>query len=74
MSRIAKHPIKLPAGVEAKLSGKKLTVKGKKGELHLDVDSEINAEIKDGAVIFKKASESRHARNMWGTTSSCCAA
>jgi len=70
MSRIAKHPIKLLSGVEAKLAGKKLTIKGKKGELHLDIDSEINAEVKDGAVILKKASESRQARAMWGTTSS----
>ena len=70
MSRIAKHPIKLLAGVEAKLAGKKLTIKGKKGELHLDIDGEINAEVKDGAVVLKKATESRHARNMWGTTSS----
>lgn len=70
MSRIAKHPIKLLSGVEAKLAGKKLTIKGKKGELHLDIDGEINAEVKDGAVVLKKASESRHARTMWGTTSS----
>ena len=70
MSRIAKHPIKLLAGVEAKLTGKKLTVKGKKGELTLDISNDINAEIVDGAVVLKKASESRHARNMWGTTSS----
>ena len=70
MSRIAKHPIALPAGVEAKLSGKKLAIKGKKGELSMDVDSEIGAEIKDGAVVLRKLSESRQARNMWGTTSS----
>lgn len=70
MSRIAKHPIALPAGVEAKLSGKKLAIKGKKGELSIEVDSEIGAEIKDGAVVLRKLSESRQARNMWGTTSS----
>lgn len=70
MSRIAKHPIKLPAGVEAKLSGKKLSIKGKKGELFLDIANDISAEVKDGAVSLKKAAESRHARCMWGTTSS----
>jgi large subunit ribosomal protein L6 len=70
MSRIAKHPIKIPAGIEAKLTGKKLSVKGKKGELTLVIDNEIIAEVKDGAVVLKKATESRHARNMWGTTSS----
>ncbi len=70
MSRIAKHPIKFPAGVEAKLSGKKLSVKGKKGELSLEISNDISAELKDGAITLKKASESRHAKNMWGTTSS----
>ncbi len=70
MSRIAKHPIKIPAGVEAKLSGKKLAVKGKKGELTLDIHSEIGAEVKDGAITLRKLSEARMARNMWGTTAS----
>lgn len=70
MSRIAKHPIKLPSGVEAKLAGKKLTIKGKKGELTLDVSNDIKAEVKDGAVTLSKATETRHAANMWGTTAS----
>ena len=70
MSRIAKHPIAIPAGVEAKLSGKKLAIKGKKGELNLDISNDIGAEIKDGTIVLRKLSESRQARNMWGTTSS----
>ncbi len=70
MSRIAKHPIPVPAGVEVKLAGRKLSVKGKKGELTLDICNDINAEVKDGAVVLKKSNEGRHARNMWGTTSS----
>jgi large subunit ribosomal protein L6 len=70
MSRIAKHPIPVPAGVDVKLAGKKLSVKGKKGELNLEVCNDINAEIKDGQIVLKKNNESRHARNMWGTTSS----
>lgn len=70
MSRIAKHPIPVPAGVEVKLAGRQLSVKGKKGELNLDICNDIKAEVKDGHVILQKANESRHARNMWGTTSS----
>ena len=61
MSRIAKNPIAIPSGVEIKVSGKKLAVKGKTGELTL---------VKDGTVVLSKLSESRQARNMWGTTSS----
>lgn len=70
MSRIAKHPIPLPAGIEAKLSGRKIAIKGKKGELSLDIVNDIKAEVKDNTIVLTKSSESRHARNMWGTTSS----
>ena len=70
MSRIAKHPIKLPSGVEAKLQGKKLSIKGKKGELQLTVSNDIGADIKDGGIQLRKLSESRHAATMWGTTAS----
>lgn len=68
MSRIAKHPIKIPAGVEVKVAGKKLTVKGKKGELSLDLVNDVAAEVKDGAVTIKPLSNARFATNMWGTT------
>jgi large subunit ribosomal protein L6 len=70
MSRIAKHPIKIPAGVEVKLNGKKLLVKGKKGELTLDLVNDIGAEVKDGALVLKPLSKARTAMVMWGTTAS----
>jgi large subunit ribosomal protein L6 len=70
MSRIAKHPIKLPAGIEAKLTGNKLVIKGKKGELTLNVSNDVKAEVKDGAVVLAKAANSRQAGAMWGTTAS----
>lgn len=70
MSRIAKHPIKIPTGVEIKVSGKKLAVKGKKGELTLTLVDDISAEVKDGALILKPLSTAHFARNMWGTTAS----
>lgn len=33
MSRVAKAPVAIPAGVEVKLNGQEITVKGGKGEL-----------------------------------------
>src|SRR3989344_4376739 len=68
MSRIAKHPIKIPAGVDLKVSGRKLSVKGKLGELSLALINDISAEVKDGALTLKPISEARLARDMWGTT------
>ncbi len=70
MSRIAKHPIKVPAGIDVKVSGKTVSVKGKLGELKLNLVDEIGAELKDGAIAFKPLSNSALAKNMWGTTAS----
>ena len=41
MSRVAKNPVKLPAGVEVKLTGQQLSVKGAKGTLELNVHSSV---------------------------------
>jgi large subunit ribosomal protein L6 len=70
MSRIAKHPIKIPAGVDVKVNGKKLVVKGKLGELALTLINDISVEVKDGAAIVKPLTDARLARDMWGTTAS----
>ena len=47
MSRIGKLPVKIVEGVEVKIDGNKISVKGPKGELHLEVKPEIKLEIKD---------------------------
>lgn len=70
MSRIAKHPIPIPAGVDVKVAGKKVTVKGKGGELSLGLVDDISAEVKDGAIVLKPLSNARFAKMMWGTTAS----
>lgn len=41
MSRIGKKPVPLPAGVTAKVDGQRVSVKGPKGELHLNVHPNI---------------------------------
>lgn len=50
MSRIAKSPLPLPAGVEAKIEGSSVTVKGKAGELSLKLNLAVTAELKDGVI------------------------
>ncbi|AJQ97574.1 50S ribosomal protein L6 [Gynuella sunshinyii] len=50
MSRVAKSPINIPAGVEVKVSGNQVTVKGAKGNLSLDANSAVEVKI-DGAVL-----------------------
>jgi large subunit ribosomal protein L6 len=67
MSRVGKHPIKIPAGVDVALKDRVLTGKGKNGEFEFKVRDGVDAEIVDGAVIFKPCDDSRGARSMWGT-------
>jgi large subunit ribosomal protein L6 len=45
MSRIGKKPILIPEGVEVKLEGQKVLVKGSKGELSREIRPEIKVEV-----------------------------
>ena len=69
MSRLAKRPIAVPAGVTARLANGTLSAKGPKGEDAIAVHSEIDMQLEDGAVRVAPRSGSRLARCMTGTTS-----
>jgi len=66
MSRIGKKPIEIPAGVEVKIVGQKVQVKGPKGELSLKVRSEVKVETKDGKILISAQNEA--AKAFWGLT------
>ena len=51
MSRIGKQPVLIPEGVEVKLDGKSLVVKGAKGELKETIHPSVQVEIKDKEVL-----------------------
>ena len=68
MSRIGKHPVRIPSGVEVLLSGQTLTAKGKLGALSLVVSNEVNASITDATVTIAPKSDTKQSRAMWGTT------
>jgi large subunit ribosomal protein L6 len=68
MSRIAKEPVELPKGVEFSLSGTTVTLKGSKGSLFLDLNSEIELTQDDNKIIVKPRSGSRFATAISGTT------
>ena len=52
MSRVAKSPVIVPAGVEIKLEGSHLTVKGGKGALSMNVHEKVAVKVDDGQVTF----------------------
>ncbi len=52
MSRVASNPVQLPSGVEVKLDGRDLSVKGSKGTLALSLVDGIQVNQDDNALIF----------------------
>ena len=68
MSRVGKHPVAVPSGVEVQMLGQTLSAKGSLGTLRLVVSNEVSAVIADGAVTIAPKNDTKHARAMWGTT------
>lgn len=67
MSRIGKALIKLPAGVEVKVSASNLvTVKGPKGELSQQLDADITLEIVDGNIQLNRATDQKRHKALHG--------
>jgi large subunit ribosomal protein L6 len=58
MSRVAKAPVAIPSGVEVKLDGGTVTVKGSKATLSMDVNEKVVIKQEDGVLSFTPASES----------------
>lgn len=67
MSRIANSPVEFPAGVEVKLAGQVVTVKGKNGELSCDLTHSVLMEINDNVLQFKSKVEERKNYALTGT-------
>ena len=67
MSRVANAPVVLPSGVEAKLDGQDLSIKGAKGELSLAVHNEVAIEQDDGALTFAARGGDRQSTALAGT-------
>ena len=65
MSRVAKSPITLPKGVEIKINGEQLDVKGPKGNLELKLHPAISLNENDG--VFQVEPDSEKNMAMAGT-------
>jgi len=67
MSRIGKNPIIIPAGVEVKLTGDVIEVKGPKGSLSQKIHPQVKVEVTAEAVQVKIADENdKSQRALWG--------
>ncbi|BDZ55522.1 50S ribosomal protein L6 [Agromyces marinus] len=68
MSRIGRLPIDIPAGVDVKVDGRAVTVKGPKGELSLTVASPIEVKVEDNQVLVTRPDDERESRSLHGLT------
>ena len=66
MSRIGKLPIHLPAGVTVTTKDNVVTVKGPKGELKQNINSDIRVSVEDGLVHVIRPTDDREHRALHG--------
>ncbi len=68
MSRVAKSPVKIPSGVEVKLDGRRVTVKGAKGQLEHEVHHLVNLEQQEDELQCSPTVQKKEAVALAGTT------
>ena len=68
MSRIGKKPIAIPAGVDVKLNGTEVTVKGPKGELKNTFSAEMKIAVEGNEIIVTRPSDVKEHRALHGLT------
>lgn len=66
MSRVGRAPIKLPKGVEVKLNGSEVSVKGPKGELLRTFPRDIEIKLEDGTLTCHRPSDDKNHRALHG--------
>lgn len=66
MSRIGKMPIDLPSGVEVKIDGSSVTVKGSKGELSRTFTERVGFINEDGVVTLTRDGDTPQAKALHG--------
>lgn len=66
MSRIGRLPISVPAGVEVKIDGNLVSVKGPKGELSREISAPITVAQEDGTITVSRPNDERESRALHG--------
>lgn len=68
MSRIGNKPINVPDGVEVKIDGHHITVKGPKGTLEKDIHKNITVEMNDKVITVKRLDDEPANKSLHGLT------
>lgn len=68
MSRIGRKPVTVPAGVDVKVDGASVTVKGPKGTLSNTFNSDMIIKVEGNEIIVERPSESKTHKSLHGLT------
>lgn len=68
MSRIGRKPITIPAGVEVKINGSEVTVKGPKGTLTQTFNSRISVKVEGSEILVTRPTDDKEDRALHGLT------
>lgn len=68
MSRIGNKPIVVPDGVEVKIDGHNITVKGPKGTLTREIHKNINAKLENNVITVTRIDDNPENRSLHGLT------
>ncbi len=66
MSRVGSNPITVPSGVEVKIDGRAVTVKGSKGTLQRTFNDEVSFDLEDGVVTVSRVDDEPESRALHG--------
>ncbi|MCT1453383.1 MULTISPECIES: 50S ribosomal protein L6 [unclassified Corynebacterium] len=70
MSRVGNAPIAIPNGVETKIDGQHVEVKGPKGTLTVDVPTPITAAVEENQIVVSRPNDHRDNRSLHGLSRS----
>lgn len=68
MSRIGRKPIAVPAGVDVKIDGSTVTVKGPKGTLTQSFHKDMAITLEGGEILVKRPTDDKEHRSLHGLT------
>ena len=68
MSRVGRLPVEVPSGVDVKIHGSLVKIKGPKGELEFNFSPDIEISLSEGVININRPSDARQMRSLHGTT------
>ncbi len=68
MSRIGRKPIDVPSGVDVKINGNHIIVKGTKGTLERTIVEDISVELNNNVITVSRPSDKKEHRSLHGLT------